>query len=104
MAAEDSPDNSALLPAWGRAKSPSVATGTRRILRESTCSISRLQRPSSRNSTHATSQIAELRFFGALSLDETGEVLRISIAAVKREWQAAQAATYSRLEGPRDDA
>jgi RNA polymerase sigma factor (TIGR02999 family) len=45
------------------------------------------------------SQIAELRFFGGLSLEETGHVLDISIATVEREWQAARAWLYSRLKG-----
>jgi RNA polymerase sigma factor (TIGR02999 family) len=50
------------------------------------------------------SQVAELRFFGGLSLEETGHVLDISIATVEREWQAARAWLYSRLKGRRDDA
>ena len=49
------------------------------------------------------SQIAELRFFGGLSLEETGHVLDISIATVEREWQAARAWLYSRLKGSRQD-
>lgn len=43
------------------------------------------------------SQVAELRFFGGLSLDETGHVLSISVATVEREWQAARAWLYARL-------
>jgi RNA polymerase sigma factor (TIGR02999 family) len=50
------------------------------------------------------SQVAELRFFGGLSLEETGQVLEISIATVERDWQAARAWLYSRLKGRRDDA
>jgi RNA polymerase sigma factor (TIGR02999 family) len=51
------------------------------------------------------SQIAELRFFGGLSLEETGHVLNISVATVEREWSAARAWLYSRLKGSRlDDA
>jgi RNA polymerase sigma factor (TIGR02999 family) len=50
------------------------------------------------------SKIAELRFFGGLSLDETGEALQISIATVERDWQAARAWLYSRLKGPRPEA
>ena len=51
------------------------------------------------------SQVAELRFFGGLSLEETGEVLKISVATVEREWQAARAWLYSRLtDGLHDDA
>ena len=49
------------------------------------------------------SPVAELRFFGGLSLEEAGEVLEISIATVEREWQAARAWLYSRLKGGRND-
>jgi RNA polymerase sigma factor (TIGR02999 family) len=37
------------------------------------------------------SQVAELRFFGGLTLEETGHVLGISIATAEREWRAARA-------------
>jgi RNA polymerase sigma-70 factor (ECF subfamily) len=47
------------------------------------------------------SRVAELRFFGGLSLEETGRVLDISMATVEREWQAARAWLYSRLKGAR---
>lgn len=43
------------------------------------------------------SQIAELRFFGGLSLEETGSALGISVATVEREWQACRAWLYARL-------
>ena len=45
------------------------------------------------------SQVAELRFFGGLSLDETARALGISVATVEREWQAARAWLYARLKG-----
>lgn len=45
------------------------------------------------------SQIAELRFFGGLSLEETGEVLGISLATVERDWQAARAWLFKSLSG-----
>jgi RNA polymerase sigma factor (TIGR02999 family) len=35
-------------------------------------------------------QIVELRFFGGLSIEETGEVLGLSPATVKREWGVAK--------------
>lgn len=35
-------------------------------------------------------QIVELRFFGGLSIEETAEVLGVSPATVKREWQVAK--------------
>jgi len=43
------------------------------------------------------SQLAELRFFGGLSLEETGHVLGLSVATVEREWQATRAWLYGRL-------
>ena len=43
------------------------------------------------------SQIAELRFFGGLSLAETGELLGISLATVERDWQAARAWLFKAL-------
>ena len=49
-------------------------------------------------------QIAELRFFGGLTLEETGEVLGLSLATVERDWQAARAWLFKTLSGePRHD-
>jgi RNA polymerase sigma factor (TIGR02999 family) len=45
------------------------------------------------------SQIAELRFFGGLSLQETGHVLGLSIATVERDWQAARAWLLAAMKG-----
>jgi RNA polymerase sigma factor (TIGR02999 family) len=51
------------------------------------------------------SRIAELRFFGGLSLDETGEVLGVSRATVERDWQVARAWLFDALSrSSRDDA
>ena len=50
------------------------------------------------------SQIAELRFFGGLSLEETSHVLRLSVATVERDWQAARAWLFKTLSGRGDDA
>jgi RNA polymerase sigma factor (TIGR02999 family) len=36
-------------------------------------------------------QIVELRFFGGLTIKETGEVMNISHATVEREWKIAKA-------------
>jgi RNA polymerase sigma factor (TIGR02999 family) len=47
------------------------------------------------------SRIAELRFFGGLSLEETGHVLEISVATVERDWQVARAWLYAALKGQR---
>jgi RNA polymerase sigma factor (TIGR02999 family) len=46
------------------------------------------------------SQVAELRFFGGLSLEETGEALGVSLATVERDWQAARAWLYKTLSAP----
>ena len=46
------------------------------------------------------SRVAELRFFGGLSLNETAETLAISRATAERDWQAARAWLYSRLTTP----
>jgi len=43
------------------------------------------------------SQVAELKFFGGLTLDEAGHVLGLSVATVEREWQVARAWLYARL-------
>jgi RNA polymerase sigma-70 factor, ECF subfamily len=45
------------------------------------------------------SQIAELRFFGGLTLEETGHLCDLSLATVERDWQAARAWLYARLKG-----
>jgi RNA polymerase sigma factor (TIGR02999 family) len=43
------------------------------------------------------SRIAEQRFFGGLSLEETAEVRGLSVATVERDWQAARAWLRARL-------
>jgi RNA polymerase sigma factor (TIGR02999 family) len=37
------------------------------------------------------SQVVELRYFGGLSIDETAQILDISPATVKRDWEVARA-------------
>ena len=50
------------------------------------------------------SRIAELRFFGGLSLEETGAVLELSLATVERDWQFARAWLFDALSvRPPDD-
>jgi RNA polymerase sigma factor (TIGR02999 family) len=44
------------------------------------------------------SQIAELKFFGGLTLEETGYVVGVSVATVEREWQAARAWLHAQLK------
>ena len=48
-------------------------------------------------------RLAELRFFGGLSLEEAGEALGISLASAERDWQAARAWLFKELHGERHD-
>ena len=43
------------------------------------------------------SLIVELRYFGGLSLEEAAQVLEISLMTVRRDWRAAKAWLYRRL-------
>ncbi len=43
------------------------------------------------------SRIVELRYFGGLEINEVAEVLNISPATVKREWNSARAWLYNQL-------
>ena len=45
------------------------------------------------------SRVVELRFFGGLSLEETAEVLKVSVGTVRRDWSLAQAWLYRELGG-----
>ena len=40
------------------------------------------------------SRVVELRYFGGLSLEETADVLEVSIMTVRRDWRAAKAWLY----------
>ena len=44
-------------------------------------------------------EIAKLRFFGGLSLEETALVLDVSVATVRRDWSLARAWLYRELGG-----
>jgi len=46
------------------------------------------------------SRIAELRFFGGLSLEEAAEVLEVSLATIERDWQVARAWLFKELSDP----
>src|SRR5262245_12750525 len=50
------------------------------------------------------SRIAELRFFGGLSLEEAAEVLELSRATAERDWQFARAWLFDALSAPPHDA
>lgn len=45
------------------------------------------------------SRMVELRFFGGLSLEETAEVLEVSVGTVRRDWSLARAWLYRELTG-----
>jgi RNA polymerase sigma factor (TIGR02999 family) len=45
-------------------------------------------------------RVAELRFFAGLSLEEIGPVLGTSVATTMRDWQAARAWLFNRLNQP----
>ncbi len=44
-----------------------------------------------------SSKIVELRFFSGLSIEETAELLNISVATVKRDWKFAKAWLYREI-------
>jgi RNA polymerase sigma factor (sigma-70 family) len=44
------------------------------------------------------SEVVELRFFGGLSLEETAEVLKVSIGTVRRDWSLAKVWLYRELQ------
>jgi len=41
--------------------------------------------------------VVELRYFGGLGLEETADVLEISVMTVRRDWRAAKAWLFRRL-------
>jgi RNA polymerase sigma factor (sigma-70 family) len=43
------------------------------------------------------SRVVELRYFGGLSLEETAEVMEVSLMTVRRDWRAAKAWLYKRV-------
>jgi len=48
------------------------------------------------------SQVVELRFFGGLSLEETADVLKVSVATVRRDWSLARAWLHRELGSDSD--
>ena len=48
-------------------------------------------------------RVVELRFFGGLSVEETAEVLRVSVETVHRDWKLAKAWLLSELTREKDD-
>jgi len=47
-------------------------------------------------------QVVDLRFFGALSLEDVGEVMGLSLATVKRDWTMARLFLREQLEAMRN--
>ena len=45
-------------------------------------------------------QVVELRFFGGLTIEQTAEVLNLSVATVKRDWQTARRWLKREMSGP----
>jgi RNA polymerase sigma factor (TIGR02999 family) len=45
-------------------------------------------------------RVVELRFFGGLSLEETAEVLKVSVGTVSKDWSLARAWLYRELTKP----
>ena len=50
------------------------------------------------------SRIAEMKFFGGLSLEEMSEVLELSSKTVERDWQAARAWLFKTLSAPHESS
>ncbi len=48
------------------------------------------------------SRVVELRFFGGLSMEETAEVLEVSVDTVKRDFRMARAWLFAELTGKQD--
>jgi RNA polymerase sigma-70 factor (ECF subfamily) len=46
------------------------------------------------------SRVVELRFFGGLSVEETAEMLKVSVNTVKRDWSTARAWLYKTVTSP----
>jgi RNA polymerase sigma-70 factor, ECF subfamily len=49
------------------------------------------------------SRVVELRFFGGLSLEETADVLKVSVGTVRRDWSLAQAWLYREMSKAPDE-
>jgi RNA polymerase sigma-70 factor, ECF subfamily len=50
------------------------------------------------------SRVVELRYFGGLSIEETAELLGVSVDTAKRDWRMARAWLFGELTGKRDPA
>jgi RNA polymerase sigma-70 factor (ECF subfamily) len=50
------------------------------------------------------SRVVELRYFGGLNIEETAEVLGVSVDTVKRDWRMARAWLIAELAGKQDSS
>jgi DNA-directed RNA polymerase specialized sigma24 family protein len=50
------------------------------------------------------SRVVELRYFGGLNIEETAEVLTVSVDTMKRDWRMARAWLLGKLTGKQDSA
>jgi len=53
---------------------------------------------------HRKSRVVELRYFGGLNIEETADVLGVSVDTVKRDWRMARAWLLGELTGKQDSA
>jgi len=44
-------------------------------------------------------KIVELRYFGGLSIEETAEVMGVSVPTINRQWRMAKAWLYGQIAG-----
>lgn len=76
------------------------APGMREVaFEELDCALDKLARLSERQA-----KVVELRYFGGLSIDETGEVLGVSPMTIKRDWTLARAWLFRELADPERNA
>lgn len=47
-------------------------------------------------------QVVEMRYFGGLTMEETAEVLKVSLITVRRDWTAARLWLFRELTGGTD--
>lgn len=50
------------------------------------------------------SRVVELRYFGGLSMEETAQILGVSVETAKRDWKMARAWLFTQLAGKQDES
>jgi DNA-directed RNA polymerase specialized sigma subunit len=86
--ASSSSDVTALLQAWSDGDRGALDQLTPIVYHE-------LRRPARFDARKV--QVVEMRFFGGLSVEETGEALKVSPVTVMRDWNRAKAWLYREL-------